>query len=189
MRAGAQLRSFTLLDALVIVAALAVGFALARWQGVILSPSFATRSPFELFLIRLRNVGRLITPILFCLSVATLVSGMVPPGFPRRWRIRSPGMIACLSVTLVVCADGFWYLILHVARIRSGVLLGTVIMTWQAQATCAVIASWTTLWLVGRWRSGPSWPDRLGRIIGGTWISLELITRACMTVIYVIQSY
>ena len=176
-----------MLDGLVFVGAIAVGLALVRLTGGSVSPSFATR-PIELRQIQLRNIIRmLITPILVCLTIATLACGMVPPGSPRRWRIRSPGMIACLSVAIAVLTQSAWHLGHIAIGLSTDVMLHSVIFPWQAQASYAVIISWISLWLVGRWRPGPPWPDRLGRIIGWLWVSLELVARTCETLIYAMR--
>ena len=38
----------------------------------------------------------------------------------------------------------------------------------------AVIGGWLGLRLAGRWRPDPGWIDRLGRILGWTWIATFL---------------
>jgi hypothetical protein len=47
---------------------------------------------------------------------------------------------------------------------RNGVVLLAHHAGW------AVVVSWLTLALIGRWRPEPSWVDRWGRVLGFTWI-------------------
>jgi hypothetical protein len=42
----------------------------------------------------------------------------------------------------------------------------------QEMAPYVVATAWLMLALSGRWRSEPSWIDRLGRIIGVFWVGL-----------------
>lgn len=36
----------------------------------------------------------------------------------------------------------------------------------------AIVAAWSILAISGRWKAEPTWTDRLGRVLGATWIIL-----------------
>jgi hypothetical protein len=42
------------------------------------------------------------------------------------------------------------------------------------EAATAVMATWLTLRVMGRWKSEPTWDDRLGRFVGVSWVALYL---------------
>lgn len=44
----------------------------------------------------------------------------------------------------------------------------------RKDAVIAVLTSWLSLKLVGRWKSEPGWDDRLGRFVGVLWVIFYL---------------
>ncbi len=52
---------------------------------------------------------------------------------------------------------------------------GVLTVAFAAPCGPAVAAVWLVLALSGRWRAEKSWIDRLGRLIGATWILISLL--------------
>jgi hypothetical protein len=43
-------------------------------------------------------------------------------------------------------------------------------MLYHHRCECHVIGAWAVLALCGRWKPEPCWLDRLGRMLGASWI-------------------
>ena len=52
---------------------------------------------------------------------------------------------------------------------------GVLTVSFASPCGPAVAAVWTVLALSGRWRPEGSWIDRLGRLLGATWILISLL--------------
>ena len=108
----------------------------------------------------------LLMPAVGILCSALLGLAMMGPR-PRRWRYfwSQPGKLACLLVSVLT-------LTVYLASWVSGRFMGsrpTDLNEWpMALAGVAVVVSWTTLGLTGRWRPEQGWIDRVGRGIGIT---------------------
>lgn len=53
---------------------------------------------------------------------------------------------------------------------------GVVVTGYTRPCGSAVLAVWMVLALSGRWRPESSWVDRLGRLLGATWVVIALLT-------------
>jgi hypothetical protein len=120
-------------------------------------------------------------PFLPCLAVWTaafLVIRLRAPRPRRRRLLMQPGFVAAVVALSILTIE--WSMLLGSAwldgrfnfssplRINAFVANGVVLLAHHAG--WAVLASWLTLVLVGRWRPEPSWIDRWGRVLGCTWI-------------------
>jgi hypothetical protein len=182
---GPSSRPFNLLDAIILVAATALGFAGMRLCREIGIPyAYAERPIFRGFYT--------VSPLLAAWTVAVPFLALRGPRPRLRRLARQPGLAACVSAALVIVAEiAFPFLRYLVAppgwRVYSDRLheilqiMARVIpakngydyffaLLWVRIAGYAVAAAWIILALSGGSRSQPSWIDRLGRILGTFWI-------------------
>lgn len=168
-------RRFTILDAMLLVAAVASGIAVER----------ATDYDLHARLVRGRTRGGEIVAVLdyaqskylpFAMTgtIALMASRLIPPraSFPRL--ARQPGAVACFVATLTISILAAWVASVHLFRPgryhRPFGLWG-----YCLYVSFAVISGWSCLALSGRWRAEPSWVDRAGRLIGMVWIGSLII--------------
>jgi hypothetical protein len=170
-------RGFTILDAMILVSAVASGLALVKATGIqrgvgLVRQTSGTASLFRYFAPQVPGVvSGMIMPVLATLSLAILVLGRIPPR--PRWRlwVRQPGVLGLLVIVVAISIDSAWYSAIGIAAPRpSGQLLPSAIGRWGHLGFVAIVASWLTLWLPGRWRRPLSWLDHLGVWVGITWI-------------------
>jgi hypothetical protein len=169
-------RRFTLLDAIVLMAATAAGFAWVRsvWY-------FETfKGPMDW----LDEIPEMVAPLLATWTVAAVVLRLLPPRPPIHRLVLQPGAAACVSVAFAFTAESLRYFLDAFARRRGvpwsrfrGVGLGT---EWYGNVLVggpyhyAIAAVWGLLLLSRRCRPEPSWIDRLGRALGLFWLLLHL---------------
>jgi hypothetical protein len=172
-----------LVDAMILLAATAIGFAWGRHDFV--ATVQAKEIPVGLHhhdrdLTRpVEFADRLITflggasRLLACWTLAVLIVRLRPPR-PRRARLLcQPGTLAVATAYAVAVAVGFVLAFLIRAKYKP---------TWSdyagqainLQGTAqAITAAWLILAFSGRWRREPTWADRLGCLIGLSWIALS----------------
>jgi hypothetical protein len=166
-------RRFTLADALILVAATAIGLALARWYA---TEVLSVGSFFDAPSLR-ALVARLIEPStlgVFAWTGAFLVIRLRRPRSSLRRIARQPGMAAA-SGAAVVCATVALMMTIGVAvrssRIPSWILAFGNTAPWMAGL--AVIAATVNLALSGC-RPERGWIDTLGCALGAGWVALFL---------------
>jgi hypothetical protein len=171
-------RRFNLGDAMIMVAALAVGLVLAQvpigqlsyyaqeWSRALRSFPSWSELAFS-FINRTEAVKTLLVrtfmfvePLACLFSALTLVVLVVRLRRPRpelRELLRQPGFIACLAVVVfsLVAAD-LWF-------------LWSIDLPVWLLAGAATVLAWVVLALPP-WRAERSWIDRLGRVVGAFWI-------------------
>jgi hypothetical protein len=170
-------RPFSLLDAMALVAALALGLALARWR---------TRGSYP-------NVDALkiswwVASVALPATAAVLLMGLRRE--PLRRLARRPGFVASAAALLAVA----WGAAGRFSVPRLPLICGTGLdidapespfwtevegflwsgLDYQAIAL-AVQAAWGLLLAGRRWRAEPTWIDRLGRALGAVWIAGQLL--------------
>lgn len=164
-------RRFTLLDAMLLTAATAVGLSVSRFLEPDLHPVDLLRD--------IRSLAGFLAPILACWVVAWFVIRFRGPRPRFRRLVRQPGMVGCLAAAGVLAIrwghEPFVMLL-------TGRTLGFFMSEkgWPAHYFVgpAVLAAWMTLALGGRTRPARGWIDRLGWSIGWTWVALLLMTIA-----------
>jgi hypothetical protein len=197
---AAKGRRFRILDAMILVAATAIGFAASEWlsretngylsfwgffQGVW---GYYSESTAEVgvaqFVYPCSMVAYLMSPIVAMLTLALIPIRLFSPR-PRWRRIASqPGMIAACAAGLALVGIGL---------LISGVALAAGIEDagrWMLESSfflpmflgMAVVTSWMTLLFGRRWRAERSWVDRFGRAIGCYWVVTGLLM-ICMVAI------
>ncbi len=165
-------RPFNIGDAMILIAALAVGLALARygpgeWMGA---------GSFWSYRIH-KFVADPLALVMVAVAMAIIPIRLRRPR-PRWLRIMSqPGMAAACAVAIAfVCAALAWSS--HAISSPTGWLTNQPFARfWRINSGLignAVAGSWLALAIGGRWRPEPSWIDRLGRALGCFWL-LEML--------------
>ncbi len=180
-------RPFTLMDAMILIAATAVALPGAR----IMMIGIGVASPGESLsgaLIDLcadgdyKGAGALLA-YLSALVAAAWTVAVIPlrlrrPRPPWRRLGRQPGFIAAsaaaLALTLLILVIARAWMVKGVAAFFVGDIELSLVVLGPSLAGAAVLGSWTTLILGRRWRAEASWPDRLGRALGAYWIAMGL---------------
>lgn len=173
-------RSFSLSDAMIFIAAFAVGFAVDRIPGWIWLPDLAQRGnaashAFNYF----HAIGAIhqgSVPFLAAWTVAFLVVRLRRPRPALRRCLREPGMVGCCAASVGVLVNALRVLVMAIAyspeRGTRFFYSGGAIKGYAEDAGFAVIGSWVGLALVRGWKPLPCWIDRLGRTLGLLWIAL-----------------
>ena len=179
-------RNFNILDAVVLVAATAVGIAGGRAFSEPVIPR--GKSPFDpgpttwrdLLAGRIKEACYYSTFVLFALGVAFLLLRLRKPRPRLRWLWRSPGAAACLTVSVVVLVN----------VLRSGtVWLISIVRDWDdlsfnwildvqtlanQQAGAAILAIWLVLIVSRAMKITRDWLEVFGLLVASGWILLLL---------------
>jgi hypothetical protein len=162
-------RRFGLGDVMILIAALALGLALAGPAFIIIADGIrsAPRNHFRTFagavqLGRFLNI--IVLNFLFFFIPACLILRLRRPRPPLRTLVHQPGFAACAAPVAVVLAA------LPLAFFTpSGLAEQVIAIGGQALSVAAVPLAWLSLIATRRWAPEPSWIDRLGRILGVLW--------------------
>jgi hypothetical protein len=179
------LRRFTLLDAMILIAAMGLGMLL--WKDYLRCGSALPYLVSEehgpsrwKFWVQFRGL----VPGLSVVTLALLPLRLMAPRPRLRRAFLSPGTTPSLVVILalgVVLAQ----FVLDRPAIRHthfpqigvlgpGELLTLRLVGMKGMVGPGVAFAWGLLWLGGGWRPEATWPDRAGRIVGITWVALGL---------------
>ena len=175
-------RPFTLADLMVLIAAIAAGFPLARW--IRTEPRKFPGFSYTSF-----GAGNWLDHI-WTLEPSCFAALLTLTLIPLRWRgprpsaarvIRQPGAVACLAAAGAMVAG------LHADLAGESIrnisysyapggspLIRTNIWYWASVVRpipLVVIGAWSALALGGRWSPERSWIDRLGRALGVFWVA------------------
>jgi hypothetical protein len=179
----AACRRFTLLDAIVLIAATGVAFVPIRlflWENWHFPEE---RSVPEIWRAGLEiNVS--LVPLALSLSAAILLLGMKKPRPNIRRAFRRPGIAACaiaLVYTLLSAVGYAVFLRFSYALDRGVFDDANSAMLWIRIGMQpiflvggAIASIWIIMWLNGTWRAERSWIDRVGRALGLYWIILSV---------------
>jgi hypothetical protein len=172
-------RRFSVLDAMILVAATAVGFGAIRtcsseYYNNVLWPyrPMPAASWLSWSAVVLSHSAFCLSPLPAAWTVAALVLRLRAPRPPLARLMRQPGAVAGVAATLVI-ALGIGHYLSDLPR-----------SSWHDAPFeytnyalgCAVAAGWLILALSRRWRAEPSWLDRLGRGLGVYWIGMVPLT-------------
>ena len=179
------LARFKLRDGMILMAATAVGFGLARavWMAneKMMGPDRGSDS-----LVQYWRFGALTTAIcalVACLGPALLISSTLSDRRSLRTKLASPGFVPPFVMVLESLCEVIYYaptwtwvatghqsnemgwidarlIVYHVIGGRPGAL---------------IVAVWIIQWINGRFRPEPTWLDRAGRAIGIFWIAFPLV--------------
>lgn len=183
-------RNFTISDALVLIAAIAIGFAWTRfylnseWGGESYPDIEGRLGPVSAFHHGVEVVNWWTTGVSNCLAVVTIALLILRlRGGPRRrlrYLTRRPGTVAGGAVLLTVSWDLLYAMIeVSGAALRAGsydsIWQFTLLELSGHNAGVAVAAAWTLLALSGRWRREPGWLDGMGTALGVYWLLQDLL--------------
>lgn len=188
-------RTFQLLDAILIIAALAVGLAMARAYDHFAdfhlispmsppSPEVFRRSelvPWDYLVFGEQIVG----PAVLVWTLAFVVLRLRQPRPRLRRLFRQPGMAGCATVLTVMPIFLFWKILGQMVW-ASGEFEGQGVGYWFPEAFkeslfwvgSSVVAVWLNLALSRRCAAEPSWIDRLGRVLACYWIVVPILSMA-----------
>ena len=184
-------RRFTLLDAMIVVGAVALAIAGTRWKYVGYAwfwnlhregwtPGATLR--------RLVTAMAFALPSLFAATVAVVLARLARPRQPLRRVALQPGSAACGVALLAIATETvgyvaqqahYWITMGHPwSAFRKwiedfGVLdiFATHVLIRSTYAVgCAVLAVWAVLALSRRGRPERSWIDRAGRVLAAAWV-------------------
>jgi hypothetical protein len=165
----ASARRFTLFDAMVLLGAVALGFALARPPYTFVR-SLARTVPRLTLIAQWSTVA---VPLNATLTISTLILSLKFPRSSLRRSSRQPGIAACAVGTVALTLSAL-LLIPDVLRAINGPYFRPMLINlwlFSSQWTgIAILSSWIALSLSGRWRSEQNWIDRSGRVLGCCWI-------------------
>lgn len=179
-------RKFSLLDAMILVAATGVGLALTRglgngWPVVLGRIREVGESGFAFTQLGLGRLLELLYVLIPCATLWTLALLVLRLRHPRptlRHLVRQPGTVACCVTTLVVAIDAacvaIAFLLTWVEWGGPSPMFGLWRITYfiPIHVGYSVAGSWLMLALTRRWRPEAGWIDRAGRILGIGWIGL-----------------
>jgi hypothetical protein len=173
---SSPIRQFTIFDAMVLIAATAMGLAWLRMLG---AAGFLLRS--ESVISRPAYIAQCANEVAFPF-LTTWVGGAQAPFDPRVGQpdgqfpsvpghqcspSPSSSFFDFLSASREFPTDPFplWYI---ARRIHLHVIP-------RAHSASAIAGAWLTLLLAGWWRSERTWIDRFGRALGAGWIAVSLV--------------
>jgi hypothetical protein len=175
-------RRFTLMDAMALVAATSLGFAILRWTWPGFWPTYGYSWPLDVPSGTVRAYVEAAArqalgagpPVVLCLTLAFFLVRLRGDGPPLRRLARQSGTAACLA-TLPA------FLIVSAAYAVLNVIPGRVLESWYALlllsylAGPAVAGVWGTMAASGRWRGPRDWVEGWGVALGACWIGLTLL--------------
>ncbi len=172
-------RHFTLFDAMVLVAATAIGLAITRAFLQAL-PTFVGKASLS----RYQVAGA--SPCLATWSLALLVLAVRPPRPSYRRLARQPGIAACHASALGIAATVLLSLLdttLPRMSVKGWPLFLVNLSFWSSPLIAPMISgAWLSMTLGGRWPPERNWIGILGRCLGGCWIVLFLIWQLSLRV-------
>ncbi len=178
MPAQSHGRHFNLSDAIVLIAAVAVGLALAKPATSTLAARKPTLSgssvspPFYAMLYA--------TPILSAFALATVGLSLRRPRPPLPRLIGSPGFIANACGLLGVAVACLHYLVQVLIGFRVTPMKYVHLLDLSIPGSVAyfVLGAALSMALRGDWLPRRNWADRLGWAIGAAWIGMALTSWA-----------
>lgn len=169
-----DVRKFTLLDLMTLVAATAAGFGAMRRlspnNDIFSAPYSPIPSPtwVNWVSISATNWAFYLSPLVAAWTVGILILRLRNPRPILHRLARQPGLVACCTATVAVGLGAIMTMI--GVSCRYGVYYYFPLATYPVGI--AVLAAWTLLAVSGRWRPERNWIDRAGRIMGFAWLAL-----------------
>jgi hypothetical protein len=185
-------RKFTLLDAMILLAATAIAIAWSRemMSGVVIfrpipRSSLSFREPeiwgqllkrFPLstwFQLGVRGA----VPFLATWTVTILGLSLRQPRQQFGEVTRQPGVAASCVGTMAMAIDASWFTAHYLASPDSWDGLSILTTVNSADVSFAVAGAWLMLASLGLWQAERGWLDRSGRFLGMAWIGVAVILR------------
>ncbi len=169
-------RRFLISDAMVLIAATAVGIALTK----AIMPDFTALSlsaggALSRFL-QIEYVLNCVVPTLFAWTIALLLLRLRQPR-PRRGRVfLQPGAAACAAAIIASTVSAGLTMVIWAMGSRIIHFYNVVSATHVAGY--AILGAWLVLILSEKWRPDHRWIDRAGTVIGAIWIVVTIVSWA-----------
>ncbi len=179
-------RKFTILEMLVMIAAVAVGLAWSRyyeryvnWEWHLIAPDDEPSHQC------VEIVKWWVDGLSYCLVVVSISLFILRVVARPRRRIRhlarSPGLVAGGAVLLTVTLDILYALFGFMVSLREGPFYDsfcefTYLTISDRNPGLAVAVAWTLLASSARWRREAGWLDGMGIILGAIWILRSLFS-------------
>ncbi len=164
-------RPFTLIDAMILVAATAVGFGILRdW----IAPG-GVWVPIPLTIRLLDSTYIVLGAMNLYWTIAVVGIRLRRPRPSLRRLGRQPGFVAGVAVLLMTLIYNLLrlYMVLGPRRVLWERLYAFVLNLSSAQSVApAGAVAWMVLMVNGRWGPDSGWIDRLGRCVGFLWLGL-----------------
>jgi hypothetical protein len=184
-------RPFGLVDAMIMVAAVAAGLWVNRINWLDLNSLWYGGAYHGI-----QRLLSLVMPHIAAATMALVAIRMRRPRPPLRRLLRAPGAVACTVASAAIVLIVIWAVsataagraIMFSQAVRrlpnnggrgSGGTLdpfeGRLFVVYGDQVGFAVAGAWLSLMLAGRWRPERTWLDRLGRAVGWSWLGLAVV--------------
>jgi hypothetical protein len=182
-------RPFGLVDAMILVVAVAAGLLVNRVD--LLTLYFASRWSNSDAYYRIEYALWLVLPHVVSMTVALVAMRIRQPRPPFRRLARQPGAVACMVASATLLLIACWIISAaatnrviefsqSVTRLpgrgghgTGGALgrpfSGRTLTVYADRVGFAVAGAWLSLLLAGSWRPEPTWIDRFGRAIAWLW--------------------
>jgi hypothetical protein len=166
---GQTCRHIQLIDAMILVAAIAVGLALAKVAFSGCYPRRPIPAGFRgFFAIECGHAA--VFPCVASLTIAFVPLRLRRPRPPLAHVMRQPGIIACCMSLLQLATGG-----VAVATSIGGTSLSNFAFFLSPVIGLSIAGAWAVLRLNGWWRPEPGWVDAMGRALGVSWIIMPLV--------------
>jgi hypothetical protein len=171
-------RRFNLGDVMVLVAASAIALVLLKTAvGLRLFTPAPKSLPFRNLIEYLSVAGGC---ILVPLTLALIASSLRDRRASRRDVIQGVGFVSCVTLVLAAILPVVYFMV-RVAKAQEwltddginpdlAVGFNNMFGVLKLEAGPMIAGAWLALALTGRWRVGPSWPDRVGCLVGACYI-------------------
>jgi hypothetical protein len=186
-------RRISVLDAMILTAATAIGLTIARSYSLeLLRNDLPPYPPITRGLVTAWMYILATLPVPALWSLAILALRLRHPRPPLRRLVRQPGVVACGAASLVIAVRVIGFVTLLIRTYGNRYMTVTLLLDRRFAVTVpypgpvngstvyasayfaasafgmstAVAAVWLLLALSGRWRSEAGWLDRVGRLLG-----------------------
>jgi hypothetical protein len=184
-------RPFRLLDAMILVAAVAIACGITQGLNYLTGGGFSWTEMWEAT--RQNRDGLagvaviafysliLALPFAAMLSLAVIPLRLIGPR-PRIFRLaRQPGITAMWAAGLGIALSAA-QIVIAVSTTRMGIFSYEFVIAAHSCTSypgLAILGAWALLVLARRWRSEESWVDRMGRVLGFFWILIAIFVPTC----------
>jgi hypothetical protein len=168
------MRKFNILDALLLVAAIAIGLALCRTRLTSFLPAPSGGPRLSDRFTYVRDSLYYAAPMLAVCTFACLIARLRRPRPPVTLLADFPGTSAVVAVSCALALETALMVIEIIGGTLSNFVITPFTHNFYANPGFAVVGAWSAIILGRRWRFERSWIDWLGFALGLAWIGLVL---------------
>jgi hypothetical protein len=166
------IRRLTLADGLILIAAAAAGFAIARIPQAT-NPGVPVANGDEVSLFERSMISTYWASLLVMIALIPL--RLMRPRPPIRRIRRQPGFIACLIVAFGIAHMALYFAVQRFKQPTLWANIDVLSLIVSPSIGSIMISAWLVLAVSGGWRPEASWIDRTGRLLAIAWIGRYLI--------------